>query len=103
MKGKVKIMDDKKYLIVECKELNDPYECDADRTPLGMTADISIWQQVYGYEIYVLKTDGRFKLIKDYEAGRLYIEQSNRKTYYLVDENECYAGDLTNEMKNLLN
>ena len=96
-------MADKKYLIVECEELNDPYECDADRKPLGMTDDISIWQQIRGYEIYVLNTDGRFKQVKDYEDGRLYIRQSSRKTYYLVDDDDCYAGDLTNEMKNLLN
>lgn len=96
-------MSDKKYLIIECEELRDPYECDADRKPLGMTDDISIWQQVRGYEIYVLNTDGRFQQIKYYEDGKLYIEQSSRKTYYLVDDDDCYVGDLTNEMKDLLN
>lgn len=96
-------MNEKKYLIIECEELDDPYECDADRKPLGMTDDISIWQQIRGYEIYVLNADGRFELIKGYEDGKLYIRQVSHKINYLVDHDDCYAGDLTNEMEDLLN
>ena len=53
-------MDKTKYLIVKCNELSDPYECDADRIPLGITDDISMWSRIAGYEIYRIKSDGKF-------------------------------------------
>ena len=85
-------MNEKVYLIVECEELNDPYECDADRQPLGMVNDISLLQRIRGYEIYKLKPDGRFELIKDYEDGDLRIRWDFcDNTYYLIDENNSFV------------
>lgn len=53
------------YLIVKCKELSDPYECDADRRPLCLTENYSKYGR--GYEIYKVLPNGTFKKIKDYE------------------------------------
>lgn len=95
-------MNETKYLIVECNELSDPYECDADRIPLGITDDISLWSRIAGYEIYRIKSDGKVEMVKDYYKGDLYITTSNRKTYYIIDEDRSYVCDLTDEMKILL-
>lgn len=85
-------MNETKYLIVECNELSDPYECDADRIPLGITDDISLWKRIRGYEIYELKADGKFELIKYYEKGDLRIfEWDIPNTYYLADENNSFV------------
>lgn len=54
-----------KYLIVRCEELNDGWECDADRTPVCMTDDPSPYGR--GYEVYELQEDGFFEKVKDYE------------------------------------
>lgn len=57
-----------KYLIVRCVDLNDQYECDADRTPLVLVDDYIDWLKVYAkdsewYEIY---QEGLF--------GKLYLD-----------------------------
>jgi len=54
-----------KYLILECDELRDQYECDANRRPLCLTDDYSKYKD-FGYEIYEVKGNGTFKLIKPY-------------------------------------
>lgn len=59
-----------KYLIVECEELGDQWECDANRAPLCITDDISKYEHEYGYEIYKVKNDGTFSLIKNYDDTR---------------------------------
>ncbi len=56
-----------KYLIVECEELHDQYECEANRIPLCMTDDISKYEHEFGYEIYEVKNDGTFSLVKSFE------------------------------------
>jgi hypothetical protein len=56
-----------KYLIIECEELDDQWECDATRTPLLMTNDISKWEHRMGYEIYEVCSNGALKLVKGYE------------------------------------
>ena len=53
-----------KYLIVECTELNDQWECDADRRPICLTNDYSNYGR--GYEVYEVKDNGTLNLIKDY-------------------------------------
>lgn len=43
------------YLIVKKEELNDQYECDADRTPILITQDkkiIAQYENNFEYEIY---------------------------------------------------
>ena len=59
-----------KYLVVECNELSDQYECDCDRTPVCVTDEKGIEEyQILGYEIYSILSDGRLEKIKDYEEG----------------------------------
>ena len=53
------------YLVVECNELSDQYECDADRTPICVTKNYKRYDRS-GYEIYEIMSDGKLKLIKDY-------------------------------------
>lgn len=57
-----------KYLIVKCRELNDQYECDADRTPICLTDDFKKFDK-YGYEIYEITSENTFKLIKEYDTS----------------------------------
>ena len=54
-----------KYLIIECTELGDQWECDADRTPICITDDFNKFNE-YGYEIYKILDNGSFKLVKKY-------------------------------------
>ena len=56
-----------KYLIVKCEELHDQYECDADREPVRLTNDASIYG--IGYEVYEIRPDGSLDCIKGYEQG----------------------------------
>lgn len=60
-----------KYLIVECDELGDQYECDANRVPITMTDNWKEWYEKtkpdYYFEVYEFK-DNRFFLVKDYET-----------------------------------
>ena len=60
-----------KYLIVECDELGDQYECDANRTPVTMTDNWKDWYEKtkpdYYFEVYEFKNNG-FVLVKDYET-----------------------------------
>lgn len=54
-----------KYLVVKCDELNDQWECDANRTPICLTDDYSKYD-CFGYDIYEVKADGTFELIREY-------------------------------------
>ena len=60
----------KVYVIVKCTELNDQYECDADRTPILVltktNSDGLKKFQRYGYEIYVTSRDGSLRRIQEY-------------------------------------
>jgi len=55
-----------KYLIVECNELGDQWECDADRTPICVVDDYTNYNK-YGYEIHLINEDGTLKKIRDYD------------------------------------
>lgn len=55
------------YLIVECSELGDQWECDANRTPLCLTNDAN--QYGAGYEVYQVNSDNTFTLIKTYDEA----------------------------------
>lgn len=61
-----------KYLIVECDELGDQYECDANRIPITMTDDWKEWYKNtnpdYYFEVYEFK-DNKFVLVKNYETS----------------------------------
>ena len=55
-----------KYLVIECWELADQYECDADRIPICVTDDYSSYNK-RGYEIYKIEENGNLTKIRDYE------------------------------------
>lgn len=60
-----------KFLIVRCVDLNDQYECDADRTPLVLVNDYVEWLKVYAkksewYEIYQEDLFGKLYLFSTY-------------------------------------
>lgn len=71
-----------KYLIVECLELGDQFECDADRKPICITNDPSNYSS--GYDIYEIKKDGSLSLIKEYdeynEEGMILLCQKEDET-----------------------
>lgn len=72
-----------KYLVIECEELDDQYECDANRSPVCLTNDID--QYGYGYEVYEIAQDGKLKLIKDYYKGT---EEGMAIVVYDLNEDE---------------
>lgn len=51
------------FLIVECIELHDQYECECDCTPVCLTNDISEYNKE-GYAIYKIRKDGSLTLVK---------------------------------------
>lgn len=69
-----------KYLIVKCDLLNDPYECDADRTPVCMTDDPT--QYGFGYEVWEVQEDGTFVRIKEYDTAN----ESGMALYFWRDD-----------------
>ena len=73
------------YLIVKCEELNDQYECDADRTPITLTENWGAWfSEVtpdYAFEVYELR-DNEFVRIKDYDTPI----ESGMALYYWTSE-----------------
>lgn len=75
-----------KYLIVKCVDLNDQYECDADRTPICMTDNKEeYWKS--NYEIYEVRSNGKLELIKEsYVAGEegfaIYYWPKNKNAEY---------------------
>lgn len=52
------------YLIMKCKELTDQFECDASREPFCLTENPK--QYGFGFEIYEVKSNNTFKLVKGY-------------------------------------
>ena len=55
-----------KYLVIKCFELCDQYECDADRIPVCVTNDYSLYNE-RGYEIYKIEENGNLIKIRNYE------------------------------------
>jgi len=58
------------YLIMRCDELDDQFECDADRTPIAIVED---WKNYvdnhhidYDYEIWQYDNNNHFSCIKEY-------------------------------------
>lgn len=56
------------YLIVKCEALGDQYECDANRTPMFMCDSWHDLRLPYAFDVYALKDDNTFELVKDYET-----------------------------------
>lgn len=60
-----------KYLIMKCEPLDDPYECDADRSPITMTNNWKEWYEKtrpdYSFEVYEYKNNS-FSRLKEYDA-----------------------------------
>lgn len=75
------------YLIMRCDELNDQYECDADRTPIAIVEDWKDWvnSHISDYDYEIWEYDGsEFSRIKDYDEG---IEEGMALYYWEDSEN----------------
>ena len=55
------------YLIMKCSELSDQFECDASREPFCLAEDPK--QYGYGFEVYEVKSNNTFKLVKEYDVA----------------------------------
>jgi hypothetical protein len=71
-----------KYLIIECNELGDQWECDADRTPICITENPS--EYGVGYEVCEILSDGTLKKIRDYDEAL----EEGMALYYWEDGQE---------------
>lgn len=59
------------YLLMKCVELDDQYECDADRTPVGLfetIEEINELKKDYLYEIYEINGTN-VELMKEYDEA----------------------------------
>lgn len=76
------------YLIMECHELGDQWECDAERTPITLTENWKKWYEdtypSYPFEVYEF-ADGKFNLVKEYDAP---MEEGMVFAYYDEDTDE---------------
>ena len=70
MKKGIEMTYRNEYLIVKCKELLDQFECDCDRTVLGIVTDYTDYQK-FGFEIYAIRKDGRCILIKETDDKKI--------------------------------
>lgn len=55
----------KPCIVVECKELSDQYECDADRTPieyLNSAKELENKKYSFEYEVYIINENGSLEL-----------------------------------------
>lgn len=76
------------YLIIECEELNDQYECDANRTPIAITDDWQMWYKEHRaniglFEVYEWNGE-TMTLIKGYSES---ITAGMALYYWTIDEN----------------
>ena len=59
------------YVIVECEDLSDQFECDANRTPKLILINPSSSElkkfECVGYEIYVASENGKLEKIQNYD------------------------------------
>ena len=75
-----------KYLVVECNELCDGYECDANRTPRFITDDWKNHTYDYDFEVYEILENGEIgKKIKSYDN---YLE-TGMALYYWSEDEDC--------------
>lgn len=78
-----------KYLIVECEELSDQWECDCNRTPICITDEKGVEEYlILGYEIYSILPDGKLEKIKDYWEGKEEEEESGCAVFLWGDNDE---------------
>ena len=76
------------YLIMRCDELNDQYECDADRTPIAIVEDWKDWiakDHGIDYRFEVWAYDGNeFELVKPYDEP---LDSGMALCYWLNNDN----------------
>ena len=70
-----------KYLVLECNELADQYECDADRFPVFVGDAIPKDMLGFGFEHFCINEDGSLNLIKEYDVPY----ESGMALYYWED------------------
>lgn len=74
-----------KYLIIKADPLSDQYETDADRRPICITDDITVWQ-AYGYEIFEILPNGELHIIQNYYDYDPVIEEDEEEEEELTEE-----------------
>ncbi len=74
-----------KYLIIKADPLSDQYETDADRRPICITDDITVWQ-AYGYEIFEILPNGELHIIQNYEDYDPVREEEDEEEEELTEE-----------------
>lgn len=88
------------YLIMECRELGDQWECDADRSPVTLTEDWKQWynetKPFYPFEIYEF-VDNKFSCIKDYTTS---IEKGMAFVYYTQNDSPVVIEKFPNRTRN---
>lgn len=77
------------YLIMRCDELNDQYECDADRKPIAIVEDWAEWTAQnpdidYQFEIWEYD-ENTFECIKSYDQPL----EWGMALYYWEDGEDC--------------
>lgn len=76
------------YLVVECSELGDQWECDADRTPIFITNNekkaFDKGEELCNlYEVYKCFQNGEIKRIKYYEDENPFpVKKKKRRKNY---------------------
>lgn len=76
------------YLIMECHELGDQWECDARRSPVTLTEDWMVWYEktnpTYPFEVYEFINDTiGFTCVKEYDTP---MEEGMVFAYYGDDD-----------------
>lgn len=56
-----------KYLIVKCNELDDQWECDADRIPMYITDNWKKNIPTYKFEVWEIKSDNILECVREYD------------------------------------
>lgn len=78
----------KKYLIMKCEELDDQYECDANREPMFLVDDWEEWYRKnhpnYKFEVYEFEDEEECTLVKQYEEA---MEKGMALYFWDADDN----------------
>ena len=83
-----------KYLIIECNELGDQWECDADRTPICITENPS--EYGIGHEVWKILSDGTLEKIRNYDEAL----EEGMALYYWEDGREEEAPTIIEKYPN---
>ena len=75
------------YIVVSCAALDDPWECDADRKPIGIIENLQdvlqfTYYAVRSIEVWAPNSNGFFTPIEYRDLTRLVFNMPELKFYY---------------------